>query len=211
MSSPSRVLRTTPNSNFKPHELTPEMKKSPLYTRTGDAGTTALVGGKRVRKTDPRLEAYGTVDELNSQLGILAASPKIEAEDRATIIFTQNKLFNIGAYLATDNPTSAPTECVGLGHQAISLLENEIDRLDSLVPPLNQFVLPGGSTLSAQANVARTVCRRCERRIIALQETTHVDAAVTRFINRLSDYLFIFGRYYNFLSETPEIFWDKNC
>ncbi|MDE6267198.1 MAG: cob(I)yrinic acid a,c-diamide adenosyltransferase [Muribaculaceae bacterium] len=187
------------------------MEKSPLYTRTGDAGTTALVGGKRVSKTDPRLEAYGTVDELNSHLGVLAASPVIRHDDRDTIIFIQNKLFNIGAYLATDNPDNAPTECVGLGHQAISRIETEIDRLDNTVPPLNQFVLPGGSPFSAQANVARTVCRRCERRIIALQETTHVDSALTRFINRLSDYLFVLGRYYNNLTETPEIFWDKNC
>ncbi|MBD5192169.1 MAG: cob(I)yrinic acid a,c-diamide adenosyltransferase [Bacteroidales bacterium] len=187
------------------------MEKSALYTRTGDAGTTSLVGGKRVSKTDPRLEAYGTVDELNSLLGTLAASSDIRDEDRHTIIYTQNKLFNIGAYLATDNPDNQPTECLGLGHTAISRIENEIDRMDNTVPPLNQFVLPGGSPLSSQANVARTVCRRCERRIIALQQTTHVDPAVTRFINRLSDYLFILGRYYNYLTETPEIFWDKNC
>lgn len=187
------------------------MEKSPLYTRTGDAGTTALVGGKRVSKTDPRLEAYGTVDELNSHLGVLAASPVIRHDDRATIIYIQNKLFNIGAYLATDNPDNAPTECVGLGHTAIATIENEIDRLDSLVPPLTQFVLPGGCPLSAQANVARTVCRRCERRILALQQATRIDDAVTRFINRLSDYLFILGRYYNNLTETPENFWDKNC
>ncbi len=187
------------------------MKKSPIYTRTGDAGTTSLVGGTRVRKTDPRLEAYGTVDELNSHLGQLAADTLTQPDDLATLTLIQNKLFNIGAYLATDNPDHATTECVGLGHQAISQIENRIDQIDSLVPPLTQFVLPGGSPAAARANIARTVCRRCERRILALEETTHVDPAVIRFINRLSDYLFILGRYYNNLTETPEKFWDKNC
>lgn len=187
------------------------MDKSPLYTQTGDTGTTSLVGGLRTPKNSPRLEAYGTVDELNSHLGAIAANPTLQPADAHTINYIQNKLFNIGAYLATDNPGNNPTECLGLGHKAIATIENEIDRLDSQLPPLNQFILPGGCPMSAQINIARTVCRRCERRIITLSQSTHVDPAIIRFINRLSDHLFAMARYYNILTQTNEIFWDKNC
>lgn len=182
-----------------------------IYTRTGDSGSTSLVGGKRVRKNDVRIEAYGTVDELNSNIGLLTASEGLEPEIRSTLIFIQNKLFNIGAYLATDNPENAITECVGLGHEAISRLEHEIDVLDSEVPPMTNFVLPGGSRRSAVAHVCRTVCRRCERRLITLSDETYVDPNVIRFINRLGDYLFVFARFNNISQQIDEIFWDKDC
>lgn len=187
------------------------MKKSPLYTRTGDAGTTSLVGGKRVKKNNVRIQAYGDIDELNSNISLLVTSPNLPDEFRSFFIYIQNKLFNIGAYLATDNETREPTECAGLGHQAISRLEHEIDRLDSEIPPLTQFVLPGGTRRSAFAHVCRTVCRRCERSIITLEETSYVDPNVIRFINRLSDFFFVFARYNNVYNQATEIFWDKDC
>lgn len=187
------------------------MKKSPLYTRTGDAGTTSLVGGVRIKKSDLRIQSYGEVDELNSQLAVLVTSPNLPDEFRSFFIYIQNKLFNIGAYLATDNSKNVPTECVGLGHEAISRLEHEIDRLDSEVPPLTRFVLPGGSRRSAFAHVCRTICRRCERTIVALSEQTYVNPHILRFINRLSDFLFVFARFNNVTSQNEEIFWDKDC
>lgn len=187
------------------------MKKSGLYTRTGDTGTTSLVGGKRVKKNDIRIEAYGSVDELNANIGLLVTLPNLDDEFREIFIFIQNKLFNIGSYLATDNPENNMTECLGLGHEAISRLEHEIDRLDSEVPPLTNFVLPGGSRRSAMAHVCRTVCRRCERRIISLADITYVDPNVLRFINRLSDFLFVFSRFNNVNNQVDEIFWNKDC
>ncbi len=187
------------------------MKKSMLYTRTGDNRSTSLVGGKRVRKNDTRIEAYGTADELNSTVGLLYSSTEISPELRSTLLFIQNKLFNIGAYLATDNTENSITECLGLGHEAISRLEHEIDTLDNEIPPMTNFVLPGGSRLSAIAHVCRTVCRRFERRLITLSDETYVDPNVIRFINRLSDFLFVFARFNNINQQIDEIFWDKDC
>lgn len=187
------------------------MKKSSLYTRTGDTGMTSLIGGTRVKKNSVRIAAYGDVDELNSHIGVLVTSPNLLDEFRSFFIYIQNKLFNIGAYLATDNPSNVPTECQGLGQDAISRLEQEIDRLDAEVPPFTQFILPGGSRRSALAHVCRTVCRRCERSIIALDEISYVDPNVIRFINRLSDFLFVFARYNNVISQIDETFWDKDC
>lgn len=187
------------------------MKKSALYTRTGDTGTTSLVGGKRVKKNDIRIEAYGSVDELNANIGVLVTSPNLNDEFRNIFIYIQNKLFNIGAYLATDNSGNEMTECMGLGHEAISRIEHEIDRLDSEVPPLTNFVLPSGSRRSALAHVCRTMCRRCERRLVSLAETTYVDPCILRFINRLSDFLFVFARFNNVYNQIDEIFWDKDC
>lgn len=187
------------------------MKKSNLYTRTGDLGKTSLVGGQRVDKACDRLEAYGTVDELNATLGMLTSAPELPADQRPTLIAVQHRLFDIGAYLATDNGPDTVTSCNGLGHEAIARLEHNIDLMDDAVPPLNRFVLPGGTPLSATAHLARTVCRRAERRIVALAAQTYVDPDVQRYINRLSDYLFVLSRYINYKAGEPEIFWDKNC
>lgn len=188
------------------------MKKSALYTRTGDLGTTSLVSGDRVIKSHPRLETYGTVDELNAWIGVLATDPDMPSEQVDMLRVIQHRLFDLGAYLAT--PTSANGEMPqldSLGHTAISRLEHTIDMLDDAVPPLNRFVLPGGTRLSAWVHVARTVCRRAERLMVAINTTPdiYVDPNAIRYVNRLSDYLFVLSRYVNHRSGTPETFWGK--
>lgn len=187
------------------------MKKSNLYTRTGDTGTTSLVGGERVLKDNIRIESYGTIDELNSNIGMLLALIGDDNEQRATLTFVQNKLFNIGAYLATNNQDNAHTECAGLGMQAIEALERQIDILDSLVPPLRAFLLPAGGRAAAQSHICRTVCRRAERRITTLSHEAYVDPHLLRFVNRLSDYLFVFARFNSLKDNASELFWDKDC
>ena len=189
------------------------MKKSGLYTRTGDLGTTSLVDGSRVSKSHPRLNAYGTIDELNAAIALLTSDPATHPDWRDTLTFIQHKLFTIGAYLAT--PVEAPgtiTTAVGLGQKAISRLERDIDTVDSELPPLSRFVIPGGTPASAKAHMARTICRRAEREIINLTETgVYIDPDVTRFVNRISDYLFALSRAYNHSAGVNEIFWDKDC
>ena len=187
------------------------MTKSKVYTCTGDTGATSLVGGMRVKKTDIRIEAYGSVDELNANIGVLVAEPNLEPQYVELLRHTQNKLFDIGAYLATPNPTNAITKCNGLRNADIERLENAIDVIDSSLPQLNNFVLPGGTKRAALAHVCRTMCRRCERRIVALAEENFVDPNVLKFVNRLSDFLFVFSRYINVNSQVDELFWDKDC
>lgn len=188
------------------------MKKSLLYTRTGDLGKTSLISGLRVAKDNERLQAYGTVDELNAWLGVLASDPTMPAEQSAELLIIQHRLFDLGAYLATPTPTDGTIPmATGLGHEAISHLERLIDTLDSAVQPLTRFVLPGGSQLSAWAHVARTVCRRAERHMVTLSTTpeTYVDPDALRYINRLSDYLFALSRYINHIDHHPEVYWER--
>lgn len=186
------------------------MKKAIIYTRTGDNGTTSLVGGTRTDKHSARLEAYGTLDELNSHLGLLIAHPDTRPDDARFLTSVQNTLFDIGSYLACD-PEDAFTLPCGVTPETLRLLEENIDALDSALPRIDRFILPGGSMLSAQCHVARTVCRRTERRITALNTDAPVDPAVMAYVNRLSDYLFILARFNNIMTDNPEIFWQKNC
>lgn len=179
-----------------------------LYTRTGDDGTTSLVGGARAPKDSLRLEAYGTTDELNSWLGLLAADPAV-ANRRDLLLAIQNRLFDIGAALATE--PESKWQPAPLPEEAIKALEQAIDDIDSKLPKIKQFVLPGGCESSARSNIARTVCRRAERRVIALARTSPVDPAILRFLNRLSDLLFALGREININAGSSEIFWQKSC
>ena len=189
------------------------MKKSLLYTKTGDKGMTSLVGGKRVPKTHVRLEAYGTIDELNAQIGLLATLIAEESEELNLLRFIQHKLFAVGSYLATDLSHTPLNEASIIQPENIERLELAIDRTEASLPPLRHFILPGGNQPAAVCHVCRTVCRRAERRILALEETSEIeiDSRIKCFINRLSDFLFIFARKLNHLTLCDEIYWDKNC
>lgn len=186
------------------------MKKSMIYTKTGDKGITSLVGGVRVPKTHIRLEAYGTVDELNSYLGLLQTYLTEEA-DKRLVAHVQNKLFSVGSYLATDQSQTELRIESRINDKDITLLEQAIDEIDNALTPLHAFILPGGARGAAVCHICRTVCRRAERRILALAGECEIEARVTAFVNRLSDYLFILARKLNYLAKKEEIFWDKSC
>ena len=185
------------------------MPKSSVYTRTGDSGTTSLVGGTRVPKNSPRLEAYGTIDEANSWLGLLDASDAIPQAAHTTLRRAMNHMFDIGSALATEE--SSQWQPAPFPQQAIADLEADIDSLDEKLPRHNRFILPGRHPDAARANISRTVMRRAERRILDLAKTTEVDPAILRYVNRLSDYLFILSRAINIKNAKEEIFWQKNC
>lgn len=177
-----------------------------IYTKTGDDGTTSLVGGKRVSKTDARLEAYGTVDELSAQLGLLLTYIT-DKDDAAGIMWIQHRLFSIGGCLATDTDcTPLPASCK-VSEEQVKRLEGMIDAAEEGLPKHNRFILPGGSRAASVCHVARTVCRRAERCILALEKKP--DAQLAAFMNRLSDYLFVLSRRLNCQSGTPEIFWEE--
>lgn len=185
------------------------MAKSTVYTRTGDNGTTSLVGGTRVSKHSVRLEAYGTVDEANSWLGLLDASEALPSAAHATLRSAMHHMFDIGSALATE--PESEWQPAPFPQSAVEALETDIDQLDATLPRHNQFILPAGHPDAARANIARTVVRRAERRILALADTAPVDPTLLRYINRLSDYLFILSRAINIFNSQPEIFWQKTC
>jgi cob(I)alamin adenosyltransferase len=186
------------------------MKKSIVYTRTGDKGTTALVGGKRVPKTDTRIECYGTTDELNSFIGLLMTEVS-EKEDVDFLRFIQHKLFTIGSYLATDRDNTELRIESKVTTESITRIEMEIDRIDDSLPRMNNFVLPGGCRSTALAHICRTVCRRAERSVYRLNETAGIEEPVLIFINRLSDYFFVLARKECTRNNGNEIIWDYSC
>ncbi len=186
------------------------MKKSLVYTKTGDTGTTSLVGGTRVSKTHVRLESYGTIDELNSNLGLLMTYLTDE-DDRRFLFRVQNLLFSIGSHLATDQEKMELKQASIITNKHVEEVEREIDRVDGELPSLRAFVIPGGSRGAAVCHVCRTVCRRAERRILALAENNTVSTDVIAYINRISDYLFVLSRKMNISGEIDEIFWDNTC
>jgi cob(I)alamin adenosyltransferase len=178
-----------------------------IYTKTGDEGETGLFGGGRVRKSHPRVEAYGAVDELNAVLGLARSSVR-EPEIAAGLVPIQADLFVIGAHLATDVPPGRPQPRLPpLPVPRITELEGWIDRAESVLPELRSFILPGGSTGGAALHVARTVCRRAERRVIELSTAAEVEPAVIIYLNRLSDLLFVLARLENQHSGTSEQPW----
>lgn len=180
--------------------------KYKLYTKGGDKGRTSLVGGQRVPKYDIRLECYGTVDELNSFVGVLLAHD-LEEVDRKFLFWLQHKLFSVGGYLATDTTQDELQEVTCVNESAVTRVEREIDRLDDMVPPINAFVLPSGGPSTAAAHVCRTVCRRAERDIYRLHSESPLAPEVLRFINRLSDYFFALARKEVFRTNGEEIVW----
>lgn len=185
-------------------------KKSLVYTRTGDKGTTGLIGGTRVGKSHLRLECYGTVDELNAQLGLLLTY-LTDAADRQSVLRIQHKLFSVGSYLATDQAVTSPNCASIISPRDVEEIEQEIDEMDAGLPPLRAFVLPGGARGAAVCHVCRTVCRRAERLIISLSESCLVGDTLLEYMNRLSDYLFVLSRKINLSEQADEIFWDKTC
>jgi len=193
------------------------MRISKVYTRTGDAGTTRLVGGREVSKNHIRLEAYGTVDELNAVLGIvrtenrLADSDKSKQERLETMLHRiQNDLFNVGSDLAT-LPADRWEGMVTVGGSDVERLENWIDELNEDLGPLKEFILPGGGRVGAFFHQARTVCRRAERRIVSLlEQEPDLDMGTMRYLNRLSDWLFVAGRWAAKAHGEEEHLWDRS-
>lgn len=166
-----------------------------IYTKTGDDGETSLFAGGRVRKSEARVDAYGTVDELNSVLGMVRMHPLPDGAD-AWLEQVQNELFVIGADLAT--PTTANVEwLVRLDDAPIKQLEIRIDRMDDDLPPLENFILPGGAPAAATLHLARTVCRRAERICVRLGDDSEINANIIPYLNRLSDFLFTLARWVN--------------
>ena len=182
------------------------MKKSNVYTRRGDDGTTGLVGGQRIPKSHTRLEAYGTMDELNSFVGLLLTY-LTEDEDRQQVLRIQNDLFSVGCELATiDRPARH-----AVAEDDVARLEEAIDTLDALCGGWKGFILPGGSRGAAVAHVCRTVCRRLERRVYSIDDGVPTAPALLQYINRLSDYFFLLAKKINFLQGQEENIWQNRC
>lgn len=181
-----------------------------LYTRGGDEGETSLFGGGRVSKAEPRVDAYGTVDELNSMLG-WALTQVRDAEIRARLEPIQNDLFVLGADLSTPPPSGGRTrpDTPALPLERVGEMEAWIDAADSELPPLKAFVLPGGTPGGAALHVARTVCRRAERAVASLASSETVSDGVIRYLNRLSDLLFAYARLENHRGGTEDVEWRK--
>jgi cob(I)alamin adenosyltransferase len=176
-----------------------------IYTKTGDDGTTGLVGGARVSKSDPRIESYGTIDELNAAIGLAAvlAGSKLLGQLRAV----QSDLFAIGSHLATPLGSPQRSSLLPLDEALVVRLENQIDSTTAQLPPLRNFILPGGGELSARLHMARTVCRRAERLAVALGTGSEISFAI-RYLNRLSDWLFVQARHANAAANISDVIWS---
>ncbi|MFD2287445.1 cob(I)yrinic acid a,c-diamide adenosyltransferase [Pedobacter petrophilus] len=176
-----------------------------IYTKTGDKGQTSLIGGTRVPKFHLRIDTYGTVDELNSYIGLIMCQ-EINEQYQQLLKEIQDRLFTIGASLAAD-PEKSIMKIPDLKDSDITLLENEIDSMNELLPPLKHFVLPGGNTVVSYCHIARCVCRRAERLTVELAENSFVEERVTVYLNRLSDYLFVLARKLNMDFAAEENIW----
>lgn len=191
----------------------PKPRKSQLYTGTGDRGQTGLFGGRRVRKDDPRIEAYGTIDELNSALGVARSFIRQHAVDKA-LESIQNELFNIGAELASDRPVrkgKTQSGVFALDATRVRWLEALIDEYDAKVPPLQTFILPAGTTAASTTHLARTICRRAERAVVTLSGLESVNPLIVAYLNRLNDLLFVLARFLNKSARRRELAWRKDA
>jgi cob(I)alamin adenosyltransferase len=194
----------------------PRMAITRVYTRKGDGGETALAGGQRVGKDSPRLEAYGTVDELNAFVGAARATLAASEEDEPRLqeltpilLRVQHELFNLGSILAT-LPEDVHAKQARITRAEVGQLEVEIDRMNEDLAPLKSFVLPGGSRLNAELHICRTVCRRAERAAVALTRVEEVPPEAVRYLNRLSDAFFVWSRWVSHVTATPETLWEPN-
>ncbi|UTW63528.1 cob(I)yrinic acid a,c-diamide adenosyltransferase [bacterium SCSIO 12741] len=163
-----------------------------VYTKTGDKGETSLLGGTRVSKDDIRIETYGTVDELNSHVGLIR-DQEMDSSLKEVLIEIQDRLFTLGSHLASD-PEKTPRKLPGMSEDDITLLEQKMDEMNEELEPMRSFVLPGGHTTVSYCHIARCVCRRAERLAIRLKRESYVDSLGIRYLNRLSDYLFVLSR-----------------
>ncbi len=173
-----------------------------IYTRTGDKGETGMLGNERVSKADERMEAIGTIDELNAMLGtalIFYKGKRLESIKKA-----QSTLFSIGASLASRKPSDVK----GTAEEDVSAMEKEIDEMEAVLPKLTRFILPGGSKSASILHLTRTVCRRAERKVVALQEKEQINARIIIYLNRLSDWLFTLAREENFQANVKEEEWQ---
>lgn len=176
-----------------------------VYTKTGDKGQTSLIGGTRVPKHHIRIETYGTVDELNSHIGLIR-DQQIDEQSRKILIEIQDRLFTIGSSLASD-PERSKMKIPDLKEEDVTLLEQEMDRMNETLPEMRSFVLPGGHTIVSYCHIARCVCRRAERLTIHLSENSFVAGLVIKYLNRLSDYLFVLSRKLTHDLNAEEIPW----
>lgn len=177
-----------------------------IYTKKGDTGLTSLIGGKLVPKNHQRIEAYGNVDELIAYIGVVR--DHLERKDIVEYLITiQDQLMICAAILAEENGDN-PVQTVKLSDEAIVWLEKKIDEMDAVLPPLKNFILPGGHPAVSFAHVARTVCRRTERQIVSLKELVQVPDIIIRYLNRLSDYLFVLSRFISANYKASEIRWQ---
>jgi cob(I)alamin adenosyltransferase len=195
----------------------PRIALNRIYTRTGDSGETRLVGGQKIAKDDLRIECYGTVDELNAFIGAarataeeLAARNVLLSGLAATLKRVQHELFNLGSILAT-LPEDVHPKQPRVTEAEIRELEREIDEANEQLLPLRSFVLPGGSRLDSELHICRTVCRRAERILVKLASEQEVPGEALRYLNRLSDALFVWSRWANHVTATPETLWEPNA
>lgn len=185
-----------------------------VYTKTGDSGQTSLIGGKRVNKTNVRLDAYGTVDELSANIAFLRDSmienPKIDnlafEQELAQLLEILHRLMVVSTALAADN--SIYDKLPRISEENIQMLEDSIDEMSIILEPIERFTLPGGSTTISATHIARTVCRRAERMTLRVSEQHEIDLLAIKFLNRLSDYLYVLGRKITKLTQTPELYWE---
>jgi cob(I)alamin adenosyltransferase len=179
-----------------------------IYTKTGDEGETGLYGGGRVRKDHARLEAFGTVDELNAAIGVLRAE-LLNDDIQSLLESIQNQLFNLGAELATPDPENLPNK---IGATQIEALEKSIDRFEDELQPLKNFILPGGTRVAGVLHLARTICRRAERRVITMQELIDetISQQIVIYLNRLSDLLFVLARVVNRRAGNDDVPWNPS-
>jgi cob(I)alamin adenosyltransferase len=175
-----------------------------IYTRKGDTGETGLLGGSRVSKANARIEAYGTVDELNSCLGLIRDSSAIDNLD-TSLVRVQHQLFGIGSILASEG--NSKIELPVITQDEVDFLEKEMDYMDAELPELRNFILPGGNLSASYCHLARCVCRRAERRVVSLRELSEVDEMIIHYLNRLSDYLFVLARFITLKTGGQETPW----
>lgn len=185
------------------------MKITKVYTKSGDKGTTSLVGGDKIIKNHCRLEAYGTIDELNSHIGLLISYSGDEFKDELERI--QCSLFNVGTYLATDQNTTPIYPSAKLPEGEVERVEKLIDEMLLELPEQQGFILPGGTVAASQSHVCRTVCRRAERCIVTLSLQVEISPVIIQYINRLSDFFFVLAKKINFIEGHSEKLWSNYC